>query len=137
VTLEVRAPTDLGPVRTDRTLLGHLLRNLLSNAVKFTEEGAVTMTAARHGEVLRVVVADTGIGIAEEDQDRVFEEFFQVHNMLQRSSRGSGLGLPLARRIATVLGGGLDLVSVRGRGSTFTVSLPVDGPREPIGPGPS
>jgi signal transduction histidine kinase len=137
VTLQVQVPGDLGPVRTDRTLLGHLLRNLLSNAVKFTEEGTVSMTAARRGPVLQVVVSDTGIGIAEEDQPRVFEEFFQVHNMLQRSSPGSGLGLPLARRIATVLGGGLELTSARGRGSTFTLTLPVDGPRALPGSGPS
>jgi len=135
VVLQIEPPVDAGEVRSDRTLLRHLLSNLLSNAVKFTEEGSVTMTAVRRGALLELVVRDTGIGIAAEDQPRVFEEFFQVHNLLQRTAQGSGLGLPFARRIATVLGGELELLSAPGEGSTFILTVPADGLRRRPVPG--
>ncbi len=136
VTLDVRPPAGAEGLRTDPTLLRHVLRNLLSNAVKFTERGSVTIT----GEVvpgaepvLRVTVRDTGIGIAEQDQPRVFEEFFQVRGTLQAQAKGSGLGLPFARRLAVLLGGDLTLVSVPGAGTTFTLELPLARGREPLG----
>jgi signal transduction histidine kinase len=128
VTLDVRPPTGTEDLRTDQTLLRHVLRNLLSNAVKFTERGAVTMTGSGAGGVVRVTVSDTGIGIAEADQPRVFEEFFQVRGTLQSQAKGSGLGLPFARRLAILLGGDLSLVSVPGEGTTFTLELPLAGP---------
>jgi signal transduction histidine kinase len=133
VRLVVEPPVGVEGFRSDRTLLRHLLRNLLSNAVKFTEAGSVTMTAVPEGAAVRFVVRDTGIGIAEEDQAQVFEEFFQVRGALQATVTGSGLGLPFVRRVARILGGDLELSSVYGEGTTFTLVLPLDGP--PAGAG--
>ena len=128
VTLVVEDASPVGVIRTDRTLLAHVLRNLLSNAVKFTETGEVRMSAQSDRSVVRISVRDTGIGIAPEDQPQVFEEFFQVRTRLQAASKGSGLGLPFARRIANILGGDLTLSSDLGEGSTFVVELPIVGP---------
>jgi signal transduction histidine kinase len=126
---------DAGPVgvlRTDPTLLAHVLRNLLSNAVKFTESGEVRLWAEREEPVARITVRDTGIGIDPEDQARVFEEFFQVPTKLQAGAKGSGLGLPFARRVARILGGDLRLSSSPGAGSEFALELPLGG--APAGP---
>ena len=132
VVLDVRPPTGVEGLRTDVTLLRHVLRNLLSNAVKFTERGAVSLSAEAvadpGGPRLRVTVRDTGIGISENDQPRVFEEFFQVRGTLQAQAKGSGLGLPFARRLAVLLGGDLSLASVPGEGTVFTLDLPLAGP---------
>jgi signal transduction histidine kinase len=131
VTLVVEDPSPVGPIWSDPTLLGQVLRNLLSNAVKFTEVGEVRLSAARVGPVVRFTVQDTGIGIAEGDQQRVFEEFFQVRTPLHSRAKGSGLGLPYARRVATLLGGDLQLSSTSGAGSSFVVELPGLGPTPP------
>ena len=87
------------------------------------------MSAERDGEVVRIAVRDSGVGIAAEDQPKVFEEFFQVATALQAGVKGSGLGLPFARRVAHILGGELTLSSIPGEGSTFTLELPLRGPR--------
>jgi signal transduction histidine kinase len=108
-------------LRSDEVLLAQVLRNLLHNGLKYTERGEVRLRAeAREGR-WRLSVADTGVGIAPERHERIFEEFYQV----PASSRpgGTGLGLPYARRLAHLLGGTLELVSEPGRGSTFTVRL--------------
>lgn len=118
----------VGTIRSDGTLLRHVLRNLLSNAVKFTEAGEVRMAAARSGPTVQLTVSDTGIGIPEEDQPHVFEEFYQVRSPLHSGVKGSGLGLPFARRVAMILGGELRLSSEPGVGTTFALELPVDGP---------
>ena len=128
VTLVVEPPRGVTGFRTDRTLLRHLLRNLLSNAVKFTESGSVTMTADADAGVVTFSVRDTGVGIAEADQAKVFEEFFQVRGALQATVTGSGLGLPFARRVCRILGGDLRLSSTPGEGTTFSFALPTTGP---------
>jgi signal transduction histidine kinase len=128
VSLVVEDPSRVGPIRSDPTLLGHVLRNLLSNAVKFTKVGEVRLSAERDGVVVRFTVQDTGVGIAEADQPRVFEEFFQVPTPLHSAVKGSGLGLPFARRLAIILGGDLRLSSAVGDGSSFVLELPVRGP---------
>ena len=129
VRLVVEEPTEVTRLRTDGTLLRHVLRNLLSNAVKFTEHGAITLAATpvEDGRMVRVSVRDEGIGISPEDQAKVFEEFYQVRGRLQTSAKGTGLGLAFARRVAVILGGDLRVQSTPGEGSTFLVELPVDG----------
>ena len=129
VRLVVDEPTEVTRLRTDGTLLRHVLRNLLSNAVKFTEHGAITLAATpvEDGRMVRVSVRDEGIGISPEDQAKVFEEFYQVRGRLQTSAKGTGLGLAFARRVAVILGGDLRVQSTPGEGSTFLVELPVDG----------
>ena len=111
---------------TDEGKLSQILRNFISNALKFTEHGEVRVTArrARPDGADRFAVSDTGIGIAPEDQERIFEEFSQLENALQRKAKGAGLGLPLSRKLAELLGGQLTSSSEPGAGSTFTVTIP-------------
>jgi signal transduction histidine kinase/CheY-like chemotaxis protein len=110
---------------TDRSKVGQVLRNLVSNALKFTERGEVRvrMEAGAGGRVA-ITVRDTGIGIAPEHLERVFEEFGQIDSPLQRASRGTGLGMPLSRKLAELLGGSLTVTSTPGEGSTFHFTLP-------------
>jgi signal transduction histidine kinase len=124
VDLHVSAPAEL-VAHTDAELLDRVLRNLVTNAAKFTEAGSLTVDASvpADGEGVVVAVRDTGLGIAAEHLDAVFEEFFQVPNRLQPTVKGTGLGLPYARRVAEALGGSLEVASELGRGSTFTLTL--------------
>jgi signal transduction histidine kinase len=114
-------------MRSDEAKLGQILRNLVSNALKFTEQGEVCVCARRGDDESTVVftVTDTGIGIAQEDIDLIFEEFAQVRSTMQRRVRGTGLGLPLSRRLAELLGGTLTVSSEIGSGSEFRLELPI------------
>ena len=129
----VRLRVDAGPpglvVRTDPDLVRHVLRNLLSNAAKFTEAGTVTLEVHETSDGVDVLVTDTGIGLSEEEQGLVFEEFFQVRTPLHATVRGTGLGLPFARSVAQVLGGDVEVSSTPGEGSRFTLHLPATPPR--------
>lgn len=116
---------DLIPLRTDEGKVSQILRNLISNAIKFTPNGSVTVSATMiPGEEVEFRVADTGIGIASEHQETIFKEFSQVDNPLQDRYRGTGLGLPLCRNLAKLLGGSIWLESELGHGSTFFVRIP-------------
>jgi len=121
---------------TDEAKLSQILRNFISNALKFTETGHVKLSAVliAHGDMVRFDVEDTGIGIAEEHQQIVFEEFSQVENRLQHKIKGTGLGLPLCRRLAALLGGSVSLRSTPGQGSTFSTTIPLayDATPEPL-----
>jgi signal transduction histidine kinase len=111
---------------TDEGKVAQILRNFISNALKFTERGEIRVTAAPGDGVETVIfaVSDTGIGIAPEDQQRIFQEFEQVDHALQQRVTGTGLGLPLSRKLATLLGGGIELQSEPGVGSRFELTLP-------------
>ncbi|MBV8845094.1 MAG: response regulator [Bryobacterales bacterium] len=119
-------------IYSDETKVVQILRNLISNALKYTERGEVRIWAEfGESEMVRIAVKDTGIGIAPENQTRVFEEFTQIEHPLQRRIKGTGLGLPLCKRLAELLGGRLELDSRQGVGSTFTLVLPrVYGPSD-------
>ncbi|MFO0851112.1 MAG: ATP-binding protein [Gemmataceae bacterium] len=124
VDLRVQVPADLPPVRQDAGKLGQILGNLLSNAVKFTPEGGrVTLSAGVDGDTLVLTVADTGVGVAPEEQELVFAKFRQSANPLTREQGGTGLGLSIVRELARLLGGDVKLHSDLGRGSTFTVRV--------------
>lgn len=112
-------------IETDPQRLEQVLKNLLSNAIKFTEKGTVTLTIEPRpsGEV-SFAVADTGIGIAPDQQQSVFEAFHQADGTINRRYGGTGLGLSISRRLVGLLGGTMELRSDVGRGSTFTVMLP-------------
>ncbi len=112
---------------TDEAKVAQILRNMISNALKFTERGEVLVSAMYDAETMcySLEVADTGIGIAPGDHDLVFQEFSQVANLLQYRAKGTGLGLPLSRRLAELLGGTLSLRSTPGVGSTFTLCIPM------------
>jgi signal transduction histidine kinase/CheY-like chemotaxis protein len=116
---------DLPPVQQDEAKISQILRNLISNGLKFTERGEVRVSASSDGPgTITFRVADTGIGIAADDHARIFEEFGQIEHGLQRKVRGTGLGLPLSRRLAQLLGGSLAVESQPGVGSVFSVTLP-------------
>jgi CheY-like chemotaxis protein len=122
--LDLDLPPDLPEVLGDRNRLVQVVLNLLSNAVKFTPTGSVTIRARTSGEDVQVDVIDTGVGIAPEDQGRVFEQFGQAGDTLTDKPRGTGLGLPICRQIVTHHGGRLWLDSTQGGGSTFSFTLP-------------
>jgi signal transduction histidine kinase/CheY-like chemotaxis protein len=111
---------------TDEYKISQILRNLISNALKFTESGEIRVSAAHDPEQDEVVfsVADTGIGIDAEDLDSIFDEFVQVDTRRGRRERSSGLGLPLSRSLAELMGGSLTVASQSGVGSTFTLRVP-------------
>ena len=110
-------------VTTDPGRVRQIVLNLLSNAVKFTDRGSVTAGFSTFGRWAEIRVADTGPGIAPEDQERVFQEFEQTRGAAGRG--GTGLGLPISRRLAGLLGGNLSLKSTPGEGSVFTLRLPL------------
>jgi signal transduction histidine kinase/DNA-binding response OmpR family regulator len=110
----------------DEGKISQVLRNLISNALKFTRKGHIHVTAAQQEDGWIVFrVADTGIGIAPEDQERIFEEFIQIEGEMQSQVKGTGLGLPLSRKLTELLGGTLSVESAPGKGSTFTARVPV------------
>ena len=117
----------LPPLCSDERKVSQILRNLISNALKYTERGEVRVAArlTETGNGLELSVTDTGIGIPEADLNKVFDEFVQIENPLQRRVKGTGLGLPLSKRLAELLGGTLSVTSTVGLGSTFTVTLPL------------
>ena len=119
-------PADLPPLFTDEAKVSQILRNFISNALKFTERGEVRV-AARYDAAIDSVeftIADTGIGIAPEDQDLIFREFGQIDSPLQHRAKGTGLGLPLTAKLIELLGGKLTLESALGAGSTFHALIP-------------
>ncbi len=112
-------------LRTDEGKVSQILRNLISNALKFTRKGSVTVSSNIVDEqTILFTVRDTGIGIAPEHFETIFKEFSQVENSLQERYRGTGLGLPLCRNLATLLGGKIWLESKPGQGSSFFVTIP-------------
>ncbi|MEA3193448.1 MAG: hypothetical protein QOD26_1781 [Betaproteobacteria bacterium] len=126
VRLRFHVEAGLPCVFTDESKVAQILRNLISNALKFTEQGEIRVTAARDvGEAITLAVTDNGIGIAEEDHERIFEEFTQIPGPLQARVKGTGLGLPLCRRLSQLLGGVISLRSAPGQGSTFSMTLPI------------
>lgn len=156
LTLSISVSASLPRVRTDPMHLRQIVLNLLGNALKFTPRGGIAVrarlidianesggegvnisapSAPQAGTWVALEVADTGVGIARSDQERIFEEFEQVNAGPRTDSmqRGTGLGLPISRRLARLLGGQLTVVSETGKGSTFTVWLPVTG--QPKGSG--
>jgi signal transduction histidine kinase len=137
VALVIEDPPPLPALLTDESKVAQILRNFISNALKFTERGEVRVAAAPapDGRHVRFSVADTGIGIAPADQERIFEEFGQLENPIQKRVRGTGLGLALSRRLAQLLGGTLSLDSAPGRGSTFALHLPLITAEAPAVPG--
>ncbi|MDP9321809.1 MAG: GAF domain-containing protein [Chloroflexota bacterium] len=126
IALAADLPDDLGTVVADERKVRQVLLNLLSNAVKFTpDSGTIGVHAWRSDSEVEVSVRDTGIGIAPEDQDKVFDEFQQVGKPSDRSREGTGLGLTLAKRFIELHGGRIWIESEVGKGTTFTFAIPV------------
>jgi signal transduction histidine kinase/CheY-like chemotaxis protein len=115
----------LAPMRSDAGKIRHILQNLLGNAVKFTEAGRVEISARQEGPEIHITVRDTGIGIAQDQLELIFDEFKQADGSNSRRFGGSGLGLAIARKYARLLGGEITVESVLGQGSVFTLRLPL------------
>jgi signal transduction histidine kinase/CheY-like chemotaxis protein len=127
VNFVIEDPVDIPEMYTDEAKISQILRNFISNALKFTERGEVRLTVKRGPQNSAIfAVADTGIGIAAEDQDRIFEEWTQIEGKLQKTVKGTGLGLPLSRKFAQLLGGSVAVESEVGIGSTFYAAIPVN-----------
>nr|WP_315251678.1 sensor histidine kinase [uncultured Duganella sp.] len=111
---------------SDESKITQILRNFISNALKFTEQGKVEVAlhAGQPGDSVTFAVSDSGIGISAENQHLIFEEFSQIEHPLQRRAKGTGLGLPLCRKLAALLGGEVSVSSAEGQGSTFYLRLP-------------
>ncbi len=127
--LELVAPAPLGRWLGDARRFEQVLLNLLSNAIKFTDAGRVTLSAERlpgPPAMLRVTVADTGIGIRDHDLAGLFQPFRQIASGLARRSEGTGLGLAICRRLCELMGGSIAVESTPGQGSRFTVTLPLE-----------
>ena len=119
-------PQQTLPLYTDDKKLSQILRNFISNALKFTLKGEVRVSAVQNGEEsITFSVSDTGIGIDREHHPAIFRDFVQVDSPIQRRLRGTGLGLSLSRHLAELLGGSVALDSELGRGSVFSVTVPL------------
>lgn len=117
-------PEELPAIHTDLDKGRRILHNLAANAIKFTDAGEVLFVACREGNGVRITVRDTGIGIAPEDQGRLFQPFSQLDQGLTRTHGGTGLGLYVSQRLARLIGARLELVSQPGKGSEFSVVFP-------------
>ncbi len=126
LTVTSRMKGSMPAIKSDRQKVKQILLNLLSNALKFTPTGSVTMSATydARGRTVSVAVKDTGVGIPEDARVQVFEDFRQLDNSPARGYGGTGLGLSICRRLAQMLSGSIELESVVGKGSTFTLRLP-------------
>ncbi len=117
---------DLPPLNTDRDKLKQVVLNLLSNAAKFTEKGEIKVSASRENESMKLIVSDTGIGMKREALDYIFEEFRQVDMSTTRKYGGTGLGLAIVKKLVNLLGGDISVESEVGKGSKFTITLPIN-----------
>jgi len=122
--LQAELPSEELKVRTDRRALHQILINLTSNAIKYTDVGSVRVQARRSHGKIELTVSDTGIGIKDEDRERLFEAFEQLDRSTTRRFGGVGLGLYLSRKLALLIGATLTATSEIGKGSTFTLALP-------------
>ena len=126
VRLVKEIPGNLPEVFSDQDKLKQIIINVLSNALKFTEEGEVKLSAVLEDSLLKIAVSDTGIGIPSHALQYIFDEFRQVDGSSTRRHGGTGLGLSITKKLAHLLGGTIDVSSVEGDGSTFTVTIPLE-----------
>jgi signal transduction histidine kinase len=117
---------EVGMVRADSRRVEQILLNLLSNSIKFTEQGRIRIVCVVQGSEVRISVTDTGIGIKQEDLEKLFRPFTQVETGLTRQYEGTGLGLSISKRLVTLMGGTITVTSEWGKGSTFSFTIPVD-----------
>ncbi|MBC7236817.1 MAG: hybrid sensor histidine kinase/response regulator [Chloroflexi bacterium] len=127
LTLNVDVPPDLPPMQCDRTRIRQVLLNLLSNAARFTERGGATIRAWVEGQMVTISVADTGLGMAADKVEKLFEPFQQGDPSIRRRFGGSGLGLAISKRLVEMHGGRIWLESKMGEGTTASFSLPLNG----------
>jgi signal transduction histidine kinase len=124
--LSLRVDADEVELLTDGNKVRQILLNLLSNAVKFSDTGEIVIRSRLDGDSVEVSVADTGIGVAAENLERIFDPFWQVEQRSTRTVGGTGLGLSVSRTLARLVGGDIRVESELGKGSTFILTLPVE-----------
>jgi signal transduction histidine kinase len=126
--LDVGVAENLPEVDADKEALGQALLNLVNNAIKYSRDGKyLRLDVSQRGEEVRIAVTDRGIGIAKAEHRKIFDKFYRAEDSLVHETKGSGLGLPLVRHIMEAHGGSVEVESAPGRGSTFTLVLPVRG----------
>jgi signal transduction histidine kinase len=114
----------IGPVVSDQRRVEQILLNLINNAIKFTEKGSVSIRCDQTGDQIIIDVTDTGIGIKDEDMDKLFNAFQQIDSGITRKYEGTGLGLSICKKFAEMLGGKIAVTSTWGKGSSFRFTLP-------------
>ncbi|WP_304244060.1 ATP-binding protein [Gracilinema caldarium] len=125
VQLVIEDPKDVPILFSDKGKISQILRNLVSNAIKFTEHGEIRLKTLVINDRLQIIVSDTGIGIPKDKIESIFNAYVQVDNPLQKKYKGTGLGLSISRELAEILGGSLICTSEEGKGSTFTLEIPL------------
>jgi signal transduction histidine kinase len=123
-TIEVETADDLPKIYADKDRLEQILNNLVKNAVKFTEQGVIRLTAAADGEWVVITVADTGIGISQDDLDRIWERFFKVDRGRSKKNAGTGLGLAIVKQLVELHEGSITVESEPEKGTVFTLRMP-------------
>ena len=134
VRFEKYVDENLTTIYSDQDKIRQIVLNLVSNAAKFTHEGSIRLSAIKAGDNLQISVSDTGIGISDEALPRIFKEFQQADNTTTRQYGGTGLGLSISRNLAHLLGGDLTVKSEEGKGSIFTLEIPLRFGNKPIAP---
>jgi signal transduction histidine kinase len=125
VRLTTEIASGISPLKTDRQKLKQIILNLLGNAAKFTEQGEIRVSAWQENGTLRLTVSDTGIGMKKEALDHIFDEFRQAETSTASKFGGTGLGLAIVRKFVILMGGDIGVESEAGRGSKFTITLPM------------
>ena len=138
-TLSLNLPETLPLVRADAKRLSQILTNLISNACKYTLESGTIQVSARRvtngsAAILYVAVKDSGIGIAPEDQEKIFSQFFRADDENVTNVRGTGLGLNITKKLVELQGGKIDFTSVYGKGSTFFFTIPISEQETAVNP---
>jgi len=127
LSLSINVSADIEMITSDKVRVEQVLLNLLGNAIKFTETGGVHLECKRDDGCVTVSIADTGIGIKEEDKEGLFRAFHQLDSGTMRRYEGTGLGLSICKKLVEILGGKIWVTSVWGAGSTFCFTLPNEG----------
>ena len=122
----IEKPDNIKKLTNDQTKLRQILFNMLSNAAKFTKKGTVTLAITENGDDIKFAVIDTGIGMNEEQLGKVFEEFTQAESSTSKDYGGTGLGLPISKMMTEMMGGIMDVESEEGKGTTFSITIPIE-----------
>ena len=121
----IEKPECIKTLTNDQTKLRQILFNMISNAAKFTKKGTVTLGITKYDEKVRFAVTDTGIGMNAEQLGKVFEEFTQAESSTSKDYGGTGLGLPISKKMTEMMGGIMEVESEEGRGTTFSIIIPI------------
>ena len=121
----IEKPEGIKTLTNDQTKLRQILFNMISNAAKFTKKGTVTLGITKYDEKVRFAVTDTGIGMNAEQLGKVFEEFTQAESSTSKDYGGTGLGLPISKKMTEMMSGVMEVESEEGRGTTFSITIPI------------